>query len=134
MLNSHCVTPAAVIVKKFFMILQMTIFLFFCLLLLLFTLSTRKIGNRLSLQKIKFTFPLTFVLIVSAGRPLFDSQQLAFLLVEWVRKNTHFSHPSKGRPHSLNVWKRLFDILQSRSNEHFCFTDNINENNASPVL
>ena len=31
MLNSHCVTPAAVIVKKFFMILHMTIFLFFCL-------------------------------------------------------------------------------------------------------
>ena len=31
------------------------------------TLSTRKIGNRLSLQKIKFTFPLTFVLIVSAS-------------------------------------------------------------------
>ena len=29
MLNSHCVTPAAVIVKKFFMILQMTIFLYF---------------------------------------------------------------------------------------------------------
>ena len=29
MLNSHCVTPAAVIVKKFFTILQMTIFLFF---------------------------------------------------------------------------------------------------------
>ena len=28
-LNSHCVTPAAVIVKKFYMILQMTIFLFF---------------------------------------------------------------------------------------------------------
>ena len=87
-LNSHCVTPAAVIVKKFFMILQMTIFLFF-----FSTLSTRKIGNRLSLQKIKFTFPLTFVLIVSAGRPLFDSQQLAFLLVEWVGKNTHFSLP-----------------------------------------
>ena len=58
-----------------------------------FTLSTRKIGNRLSLQKIKFTFPLTFVLIVSAGRPLFDSQQLAFLLVEWVGKNAHFSLP-----------------------------------------
>ena len=32
-------------VKKFFMILQMTIFLFF----FLFTLLTRKIGNRLSL-------------------------------------------------------------------------------------
>ena len=55
------------------------------------TLSTRKIGNRLSLQKIKFTFPLTFVLIVSAGRPLFDSQQLAFSVVEWVGKNTHYS-------------------------------------------
>ena len=60
---------------------------------LFFTLSTRKIGNRLSLQKIKFTFPLTFVLIVSAGRPLFDSQQLAFLVVEWVGKNTHYSLP-----------------------------------------
>ena len=136
MLNSHWVTPAAVIVKKFFMILQMTIFLFF-------TLSTRKIGSKLSLQKIKFAFPLTLVLIVSAGRPLFDSQQLAFLLVEWVGKNTHYSlpHPfalfllasSEGRLHSLNAWKRLFDMLQSRSTEHFCFIDNINENNVSPV-
>ena len=49
MLNSHCVTPAAVIVTEFFMILQMTIFLFFCFVLFFFTLSTRKIGNRLSL-------------------------------------------------------------------------------------
>ena len=58
-----------------------------------FTLSTRKIGNRLSLQKIKFSFPLTFVLIVWAGPSLFDSQQLAFLLVEWVGKNMHYSLP-----------------------------------------
>ena len=29
MLNSHCVTPAAVIVKEFFMTLQMTIFRLF---------------------------------------------------------------------------------------------------------
>ena len=58
-----------------------------------FTLSTRKIGNRLNLWKINFTFPLTFVLMVSARRPLFDSQQLAFLVVEWVGKNTHYSLP-----------------------------------------
>ena len=56
--------------KKFFMILQMKIFLFFS-----FTLSTRKrIGKSLSLQKNEFTSPLSFILIVSAGRPLFDSQ------------------------------------------------------------
>ena len=70
-----------------------SVFFFLVFLFLFFTLSTRKIVNRLSLQKFKFTFPLTFVLIVSAGRPLFDSQQLPFLLVEWVRKNTHFSLP-----------------------------------------
>ena len=70
------------------MILQMTIFLSFFLLY-----QQEKFGNRLSLQKIKFTFPLTFVLIVLAGRPLFDSQQLAFLIVGWVVKNTHYSLP-----------------------------------------
>ena len=134
MLNSHCVTLAAVIVKKFFMILQMTIFLFF-----FSTLSTRKIGNRLSLQKIKFTFPLTFVLIVSAGRPLCwpSWQQSGSGKIRITPYPTpspfSYQHHSEGRPHSLNAWKRLFDILQSRSNEHFCFTDNINENNVSPV-
>ena len=91
MLNSHCLTPAAVIVKKFFTDPTNDNFVFF--FFFFFTLSTRKIGNRLSLQKIKFTFPLTFVLIVSAGRPLFDSQQLAFLVVEWVGKNTHYFLP-----------------------------------------
>ena len=56
MLNSHCVTPGAVMVK----ILHdptnddFSVFFFFFF-----------IGNRLSLWKIKFTFPLTFVLIVS---------------------------------------------------------------------
>ena len=65
MLNSHCVTPAAVLVKKFFMILQTTILLFF--FFFFFTLLRRKIGNKLSFQKIKFTFPLTFVLVVSDG-------------------------------------------------------------------
>ena len=55
MLNSHCVTPGAVMVK----ILHdptndnFSVFFFYF------------IGNRLSLWKIKFTFPLTFVLIVS---------------------------------------------------------------------
>ena len=62
------------------------------------TLSTRKIGSRLSLQKIKFTFPLTFVLIVSAGRPLAvlcstPSSWPSYYVVEWVGKNTHFSLP-----------------------------------------
>ena len=115
MLNSRCVTPAAV---------KMTIFLFFFLFYFyfFFTLSTRKIGNRLSFMKIKFTFPLSFVLIVSAGRPLFDSSYMAFLVVEWVGKNTHYSLPHPlalfllaslgSSPHSLNTWKRLFDILQ----------------------
>ena len=95
MLNSHCVTPAVVIVKEFFMTLQMTIFLLFfvCLFVFVFTLSTRKIGNRLSFWKIKFAFPLTLVLIVSAGRPLFYSENLAFLEEEWVGKNTHYSLP-----------------------------------------
>ena len=73
MLNSHCVTLAAVTVKKFFMILQMTIFLFFY-----FYLINKKMGNRLSLQKIKFTFPLTFVLIVSAGPSFVGITDLKF--------------------------------------------------------
>ena len=34
MLNSHCVTPAAVIVKKFIMILKITIFLCYFFFLL----------------------------------------------------------------------------------------------------
>ena len=75
-----------------------------------FTLSTRKIGNRLSLQKIKFTFPLTFGLIVSAGRPLFDSQQFAFLVVEWVGKNTHYSLPTP-RPFLTRFSRRVAPVM-----------------------
>ena len=102
MLNSHCVTPTAVIGKKCFMILQMTIFLFFFSFFVLFcfcfvfffTLSTGKIGNRLSLWKIKFTFPLTFVLIVSAGRPSFVRLPVVGLLGSRVGpENSHYSLP-----------------------------------------
>ena len=44
MLNSHCVTPAAVIVTEFFMILwlQMTIFLFFFFFFYFINKKTRK--------------------------------------------------------------------------------------------
>ena len=78
MLNSRCVTPAGVIVKKLFMILQMTIFLFFFFFLLY---QEGKIGNRLNLQKIKFTFPLTFVLIAELPRAKRASSG-----APWVRK------------------------------------------------
>ena len=137
MLNSHCVTRAAVTVKKFFVILQMTIFLFF-----FFTLSTRKIGNRLSLQKIKFTFPLTFVLIVSASA-FVRLPVVCFLGSRVAGKITLYSllHPlalfllaSLGGSPSQS--ERLEEAIRHTSivlNEHFCFTDNINENHVSPV-
>ena len=92
-----------------------------------FTLSTRKIVNRLSLQKFKFTSPLTFVLIVSAGRPSFVRLPVVGLLGSRVGRQKYalwllallpnpplalsYSYPEEGRPHSLNAWKRLFDTL-----------------------
>ena len=136
MLNSHCVTPAAVIVKKFFMILQMTTFLFF------FYFINKK--NRKQVKLIEdWVYFSTDLGINSLGRPSFVDPVVGLHSSRVGRENTHFSLPHPlalfllaslgGSPHSLNTWKKLFDIFQSRSNEHFCLTDNINENNVSPV-
>ena len=102
MLNSHCVTPTAVIVKKFFMILQMTIFLF---LFFFLTLSTRKIGNKLSLWKIKFTFPRTLVLIVS---PSFVRLPVVGILISRVGREKYALLPTPPlRPFLTGIPRRV---------------------------
>ena len=122
-------TPAAVIVKKFFMILQRTIF---CLFVFFFYFINKKNRNKVKLIEDEVYFS-TDLRINSLGGPSFVRLPVVGLLGSRVGREkyallpTHplalfsYSHLSEGRPHNLSAWKWLFDILQSRSKRTFLF-------------